>query len=75
MKNKRLIGLDYFRIICVVVIFLFHAQMHLGTDFLIFNDFIKQGAIFMTGFFMLSGFVLYLTNYKELGGGQSQFFY
>lgn len=59
---KRKIGLDIFRIILVLLVFLFHSNMHIGCDYKILNNFIKMGAIAMTGFFMLSGFTLFLTN-------------
>ena len=42
------------------MIFAFHGASHqLHLSFGIFNNFISMGAIYMTGFFMLSGFVLY----------------
>ena len=56
--KRRLVGLDVFRIMSAVVVFLFHTQMHMGADFGFLNEFIHMGAIFMTGFFMLSGYAL-----------------
>ncbi len=44
------------------MIFLFHSYLHLGCDYGIFNYIISNGALCMTTFFMLSGFVLSLTN-------------
>ena len=57
--KRRLVGLDIFRILSAFVVFLFHTQMHMSADFGILNGFIQMGAIFMTGFFMLSGYALY----------------
>ena len=57
----RMIGLDYFRIALAVLIFMFHSRMHIGCDYLVLNSFVSMGAIAMTGFMMLSGFVLYRT--------------
>lgn len=57
----RLIGLDLFRIFAVLVIFFFHTG-HIGCSYGLLRGFIGQGAIFMTAFFMLSGFALYHTN-------------
>ena len=62
MKKERLIGLDIFRIICVFIVCLFHISVHLNSDFKLFKPFIQMGAIFMTAFFMLSGFLMYETN-------------
>ena len=53
----RLIGLDLFRIFAVLVIFFFHTG-HIGCSYGLLRGFIGQGAIFMTAFFMLSGFAL-----------------
>lgn len=60
-KGKRLSGLDIFRVMAALVIFLFHSVIHLGCHYGVFSAFINMGAIFMTGFFMLSGFVLFVT--------------
>lgn len=57
--KERLVGLDIFRIICAVVIFMFHSQMFIECNYGILYDFTRMGAIFMTAFFMLSGFALY----------------
>ena len=67
-SSNRLVGLDIFRIISVLFIFLFHSATH-GTGYErcyygIFDNFISMGAIFMTAFFMLSGYSLYYT-YQE----------
>ncbi len=57
--KKRLIGLDLFRIGAAAVIFLFHSHMHIHSNYGFLNNFISMGAVFMTGFFMLSGFSMY----------------
>lgn len=59
MSKKRVIGLDIFRVLAVLVVFLFHSQLFLNCDFGPLKNFVSMGAIFMTGFFMLSGFVLH----------------
>ena len=58
-KVKRLYSIDVFRIICAVMVFLFHSKIHIGISYGIFNNFIGYGHIFMVAFFMLSGFSLY----------------
>lgn len=71
MKNNfadRLIGLDFYRIIAVLFIFLFHSNIHFDCNYGLLNGFVNMGAIYMTAFFILSGFALYLTwNGKDLG--------
>lgn len=62
---KRIVGLDYLRIYTVFVVFLFHAWMHLGCTFGKLTTFVSEGAVLMTLFFMLSGYVLGL-KYKHL---------
>lgn len=58
-KQPRLVGLDVFRIVSALMIFLFHSAGHLGCDYGVFQEFVQMGAIFMTGFFLLSGYSLY----------------
>lgn len=60
-KSKRLSGLDIFRVMAALMIFLFHSALHLGCHYGVLSSFINMGAIFMMGFFMLSGFVLFVT--------------
>lgn len=55
---KRIVGLDYLRIYTVLVVFLFHTWMHLGCTFGKLTTFVSEGAVLMTLFFMLSGYVL-----------------
>lgn len=59
--KERMIGIDIIRIISAFIVFLFHSNMHLGCNYGVFNDFIGMGAIFMTTFFMLSGFSLFIS--------------
>lgn len=71
MANKRIYGLDLFRVISVLAIFLFHSHIHIGCSYGVLNTFINSGAIFMTAFFLLSGYVIYYTSakYEFCGGG------
>lgn len=62
MKEERLIGLDILRVTSALITFLFHSHIHRNCQYGIFNDFINMGAIFMTAFFMLSGFSLFISN-------------
>lgn len=65
--KQRLVGLDLFRIALAFLIFMFHSKLHFGCDYSFLNDFVRVGAIAMTGFFILSGYVLYYTySMKEL---------
>lgn len=57
-KKQRLVGLDLFRIMAMLMIFLFHTGI-VGCEYGILQLFVRMGPIFMTGFFMLSGFSLY----------------
>lgn len=57
----RFVGLDLIRIALALLIFLFHSHIHFKCDYYFFNDFIRMGAISMTGFLMLSGYCLHLT--------------
>lgn len=68
-SNLRLYSIDIFRCCCAFAVFLFHARIHLNVNFGILNNFIGNSHIFMTAFFMLSGFALYYT--RNLTGGGS----
>ena len=57
--NTRMAGLDIFRVMAVLVVLMFHTKINHGCDFGFADGFVRMGAVFMTGFFMLSGFVLY----------------
>lgn len=65
-KTKlRIVGLDLFRIMSILIIFFFHQKIHLGINFGVLNAFISMGPIFMTAFFMLSGYVLEMTHGEQ----------
>lgn len=62
-KPCRIIGLDLVRIALTLLIFLFHSRIHLGCNYYTLNAFINNGHLVgMTGFFLLSGFCLQLSN-------------
>ncbi len=63
----RYIGLDIFRIVSAAAICAFHsaANQNLNCNYGLLQPFATMGAIFMTAFFMLSGFSLYL-NYQQV---------
>lgn len=63
-NKKRYIGLDVFRIMSVIAICAFHTTIHLGADYGILQSMSQMGAVFMTAFFMLSGYSLFV-NYAE----------
>ena len=62
--KQRAAGLDLFRVTAAVMVLLFHCNIHHGNDFGALTGFVSMGAVFMTAFFMLSGYVLFLT-YKD----------
>lgn len=59
--SRRMAGLDLFRVVAAIMVLLFHIHIHHGCSFGALTDFVSMGAIFMSGFFMLSGFVLFRT--------------
>ena len=63
MQN-RAAGLDLFRVVAAVMVLLFHCHIHHESSFGPLTGFVSMGAVFMTAFFMLSGYVLFLT-YKD----------
>lgn len=65
MEKKRLIGLDIFRIVAAFVVYTYHAALLFNCDFGIFKKFANMGALFMSGFFLLSGFVIFSTNKQK----------
>lgn len=71
MSRKRLCGLDVLRLMSVLVIFLFHSNGHLHCSYGVLNAFVSMGAVFMTAFFMLSGYVIAYKSYSYTGGGDS----
>lgn len=53
-------SLTSFRFITAFVVFLFHCKIHLGynTGIALLDKFLNNGAVFMTGFFVLSGYIM-----------------
>ena len=62
--THRAAGLDLFRVVAAVMVLLFHCHIHHENSFGPLTGFVSMGAVFMTAFFMLSGYVLFLT-YKD----------
>ena len=62
--KHRAVGLDLFRVTAAVMVLLFHCNIHHDSSFGPLTGFVSMGAVFMTAFFMLSGYVLFLT-YKD----------
>lgn len=58
--KKRYFGLDIFRCVSALMICMFHTTIHLGCDYGLLQSLSQMGAVFMTGFFMLSGFSLFV---------------
>jgi peptidoglycan/LPS O-acetylase OafA/YrhL len=58
--NLNIPSLTSFRFITAFMVFLFHCQIHLDWEIgiRIFDRFIHHGAVFMTGFFVLSGYIM-----------------
>lgn len=65
MSRKRNYGIDILRLLCVITIFYFHVLTNLKCDFGIMGGYFRVGAICMTGFFMLSGYILF-DNYRQI---------
>ncbi len=66
MKNNNVAAatgeiksLTFFRFFTAFLVFIFHVRIHLNAIVPLFDKFILQGAIFMSAFFMLSGFIMY----------------
>ena len=75
--SQRMTGLDLFRVVAAIMVLLFHCHIHHGCSFGALTGFVSMGAVFMTAFFMLSGYVLFLT-YKDkplVQGGALKNFY
>ena len=62
--KKRYVGLDIFRGVCALMTCAFHTSLFLGASYGAFSPVVKMGAIYMTAFFMLSGFTLFI-NYDN----------
>ena len=63
--KRRYVGLDIFRVVSVLAVCAFHTTIHLGCNYGILQPVSLMGAMFMTAFFMLSGFSLYINYSKE----------
>ena len=72
-KAKRLYSIDVFRVVCALFIFLFHARGAKGIEmnFGILQYFVSYGTLFMTAFFMLSGFSLHYVNCEREAAKES----
>ena len=58
---NRVVGLDIMRVSLAFLIFMFHSRIHvLHCSYGALNNFVDMGAIAMTGFFLLSGYVINL---------------
>ncbi len=59
IKNE-VSSLTSFRWLTAFTVFLFHCKIHLGYNFglKIIDKFLSNGAVFMTGFFVLSGYIM-----------------
>ena len=64
--SRRMAGLDLFRVVAAIMVLLFHIHIHHDCSFGALTGFVSMGAIFMTGFFMLSGFVLFRTYQEQM---------
>ena len=64
-SKERLIGLDIVRVISCFMILTFHTFHSLSLSYGFLDKYVEQGAIFVSVFFILSGFSLYYANYKK----------
>lgn len=63
---ERIVGLDLFRISLAFIIFLFHSRGHMNCNYGFLNTFVENSNVLaMTGFFMLSGYSLIISNGKR----------
>lgn len=62
--KRKYIGLDLIRVASALAVCMFHTRVHLACDYGPLLNFSKMGAVFMTAFFMLSGFSLFV-NWAE----------
>ncbi|MBQ6221789.1 MAG: acyltransferase family protein, partial [Solobacterium sp.] len=56
-QRTRMLGPELFRIIAALFVFLMHSLSRLGTYYGPLQALISTGGVYMTGFFMLSGFM------------------
>ncbi|GEM_PF-2468754 len=64
-RKEKMTGLEIFRIIAALSVFLMHSLSRLGTDYGPLQALVSAGTAYMTGFFILSGFVLTVTNAEK----------
>ena len=64
LQPNRLLGLDFFRIFLAILIYAFHSYVHLRCHYSVLDKFVWEGAVAMTGFFLLSGFSLQISSAK-----------
>ena len=62
--KKEYIAVDIIRIVSASIVFMFHTTIHLGCNYWLFQGVSTMGAVFMTMFFIVSGFCL-ITNWGE----------
>lgn len=62
---KRVVALDIFRISLALLIFAFHSMIHFDCTYSFLSGFVRSGALAMTGFMLLSGYILTMTNYTK----------
>lgn len=60
LLKRRYIGLDLLRTVSALAICMFHTTIHLGCDYGLLQEISMMGAVFMTAFFILSGFSLFV---------------
>ena len=67
MIREKIFTLDILRILAAFCVFIFHLHLHctFNLNLKILNDFFSNGAVVMVLFFMLSGFLLFYTNYEN----------
>ena len=58
--KKKYFGLDIIRIVSALMVCMFHTTIHLDCDYGVLQGMSIMGAVFMTSFFLLSGFSLFV---------------
>lgn len=56
--NQRVVLLDVLRVTLALLIYMFHSKIHFQCNYGVLNGFVSVGALAMTGFFLLSGYVM-----------------
>lgn len=57
--RRRLIGIDFLRVLAAFIVFLYHTIIHLGCGYGVLMNFMRSGSTFMITFFVISGFCIY----------------